>query len=422
MKKKAILLAILTVSLLMITGGCGKKNNVTVAGVNDTVVVGSDIVVEGPVTVEIYYANTLLTGFVGEEMELEELSAAALTDRLSSHNIVSTDTRVNGFWADEDGVTYHLDLSRQFKEYIKLMSEEGEYYVMGSLANTFLSAYDGEQIYITVDGSILETKHNTYTESLGWYNTEGAEDSGATDIGEIEDPEASVGDEAGEEELSTEDAYIIRDETEQSEVVDVHFPQISGLSDNEIEAAWNTYLLQVALAYEADGLLSYELNYSVTTQTPEFLSIVYYGSVYYDGAAHPYNYARTFNFDLTTLSQVRLADYADVNALAEKLIAGEYEVVSQNSREDVQTYLERIIAGDSLDAVGNSIFDLAGYDFDPTTGTYIANGYSYLKDGNVVLVMEAEHVLGDYVELMFTTAETTGTEGTTEEATEETVE
>ena len=146
------------------------ENSDGAVGQNDA---GSEAVQNVPVTVTLYHANTMLTGFVEEEVTLANLDSDHILAYLAGHNIVSTDTRTAGFDIRvEDGeVTLYLDLNRQFKDYIKLMSEDSEFYVMGALANSYLSAYVADRIVVTVDGKTLETKYNTYSEPLNWIET-----------------------------------------------------------------------------------------------------------------------------------------------------------------------------------------------------------------------------------------------------------
>lgn len=126
-----------------------------------------------PATVVLYHANTMLTDFVEEEVTLANLDSDHILAYLAGYNIVSTDTRTAKFDIQvADGVvTLHLDLNKQFKDYIKLMNADSEYYIMGALVNSYLSAYVADKIVVTVEGKVLETKYNSYADPIDWIET-----------------------------------------------------------------------------------------------------------------------------------------------------------------------------------------------------------------------------------------------------------
>lgn len=62
----------------------------------------------------------------------------------------------------DDKESIELDLNDAFAAYVSNMGSTGEYYTVGALCNTFLDAYDCEQIRITVEGDSLSTGHAEY--------------------------------------------------------------------------------------------------------------------------------------------------------------------------------------------------------------------------------------------------------------------
>lgn len=382
MRKRLLCLVGLVFTVILTTYACTSKKSEPVMAENDTEIVADDVS-ENAVTVTLFYANAMLTDFISEEVTLSKLSPEEIVDVMASHNIVSTDTRVLDFQVVEgDQTTLRLNLNKQFKEYIKLMSEEGEYYIIGSITDSFLSAYDADCILILVDGETLSTKYHDYTETLSFFTKEEIDDN------KSEEPELL------EEEISP-DHYEISDQHEQTDIIDVHFPQISGLSDKEKESTINTYLLQVAMGYEADCLLSYELNYEVKCQEGDFLAIAYYGYLYYDGAAYPSNYAISFNFNLYDGTCIRLKEIADLSEVSQKIKDGKFEIVnSEITVEDVLQYLtENNI---NLEEILNQ------FDIDAATGSYNAEGYSYQTNEGLFLLLKVNNALGDFAEIKLT--------------------
>lgn len=123
------------------------------------------------IPVVIYYGNDSADGLLTEEIAVGELTAETIIQELATKNIVSMDTKVNDFKTVESSkeVILHLDLSKEFAEYVGTMGTSGEYIVMGSLTNTFLDAFDGTSIVLSIDGNTLETGHSIYDTPLVEY-------------------------------------------------------------------------------------------------------------------------------------------------------------------------------------------------------------------------------------------------------------
>lgn len=62
-----------------------------------------------------------------------------------------------------------LDLSSEFLTFLNTMGTSGEYVVMGSVVNTYLTAFGLDRITITVEGKVPETGHSIYDEPLRMY-------------------------------------------------------------------------------------------------------------------------------------------------------------------------------------------------------------------------------------------------------------
>jgi len=56
----------------------------------------------------------------------------------------------------------NIDFNRSFADLICSMGTAGELMITGSVVNTFLSAFQAESVYFTVDGEILESGHVIY--------------------------------------------------------------------------------------------------------------------------------------------------------------------------------------------------------------------------------------------------------------------
>ena len=117
-----------------------------------------------PVNITIYYSNDDATGFDSEEVEIHSLTPEEVLNALVDKGTMAADVRILSFemTTAEGKTTIELDLNSEFSSYVSSMGSTGEYYVMGSVCNTFLDAYGCEQIKITVEGQVLSTGHAEY--------------------------------------------------------------------------------------------------------------------------------------------------------------------------------------------------------------------------------------------------------------------
>lgn len=117
-----------------------------------------------PVNITIYYSNDDATGFASEEVQIPSLTPEEVLKALVDKGAMAADVRILSFETTtaEGKATIELDFSSEFSSYVFSMGSTGEYYVMGSVCNTFLDAYDCEQIKITVEGQVLSTGHAEY--------------------------------------------------------------------------------------------------------------------------------------------------------------------------------------------------------------------------------------------------------------------
>lgn len=117
-----------------------------------------------PANILIYYSNDDATAFTSEEVQINSLSPEEVMNALIEKGAIAADVEILSFETTTvDGKsTILLDFNDAFASYISSMGSTGEYFVMGSICNTFLDAYDCEQIQVTVDGDTLSTGHAEY--------------------------------------------------------------------------------------------------------------------------------------------------------------------------------------------------------------------------------------------------------------------
>lgn len=129
----------------------------------------TEAVTEPPVlTFTVYSANDNADGFVETMAETTEITETIVMEKLIEAGVLSADTVLNSFEA-ADGTLY-LDFGSTFADQLMSMGTAGERMLMGGVVNTFLSAFGGDNVMITVDGEILESGHVVYDFPLEFFN------------------------------------------------------------------------------------------------------------------------------------------------------------------------------------------------------------------------------------------------------------
>lgn len=179
--------------------------------------------------------------------------------------------------------------------------------------------------------------------------------------------------------------------------VKVVYPQLIDMENTELQNTINENVKQMVMQeISEEGLTAYRLGYQVATQGTGILSVIFRGYCNYEGAAHPSNLIRTMNLDLTTGKNLRLKDYADMAQIVSGLeTASGYEIISEGvDLADFSAFLNNGYVTDYA-------MTLLDYDVDWNNQELIPAGYSAIRNNHVVLFVEAEHAMGDYVELEF---------------------
>lgn len=322
----------------------------------------------------IYYGNADADGFEQKEVMIKGLTPENLIGELRKLSVVSIDTEVKSF--EQDGKNLKLDLSKGFSGYLNMMGTSGEYIVMGGLVNTFLTAYDGENILITVEGETLETGHTSYEAPLVFFEPEKEQ--------ETETP-------------GTESAeplkYRLTDASDTENGRSVYYPQFVDMSDGNIQDQWNTAIREIAtgLKPETEEDVEYDtytVDYEIVACSTEFVSFVFrrdrgdYGKDVF-----------AINFDMVNRKCVRLRDWEDALDEAAHNLAtgGYYKIISKDTdREAFDEYMK--ITAPTADEYKEEFLQ---YDFDLTDLEKAPYGFSYIKDNTLVLVM---YISGDAAE------------------------
>ena len=68
-----------------------------------------------------------------------------------------------------EGSQLFLDFNAAFSDQLVTYGTAGELMMIGSVVNTFLSAYGADTVMITVDGQIMESGHVIYDFPLAYH-------------------------------------------------------------------------------------------------------------------------------------------------------------------------------------------------------------------------------------------------------------
>ena len=189
--KQAAALALLTLLLAgCAAGGAGEKQEneapaPPAASGNTAEETGQpDIAPLDEMEAELYLPNDNADGFVVVR-ETVDASPEGLVDALIAHGVLPEGTAVLRFETQSDGVetregdmvsyevgevSLTLDLSEEFLPAVTGTGTAGETMVLGSLVNTFLTAYHGKTLTLTCGGETVETGHNVYDAPLTFFD------------------------------------------------------------------------------------------------------------------------------------------------------------------------------------------------------------------------------------------------------------
>ncbi len=118
-----------------------------------------------PIT--LYVPNEDVTGFLQIRAEVPEIDVFEIFSALTEAGVLKEDAEANSL--EIQGTKLLLDVNDGFAAQINSYGTSGEYYMMGSIVNTLLTAYQTDTLFITANGKILEAGHSIYDYDLEFY-------------------------------------------------------------------------------------------------------------------------------------------------------------------------------------------------------------------------------------------------------------
>ena len=115
----------------------------------------------------LYYGDDNAEFILSKEVQVSEITAEAVIEQLISAGVLREGVAVNSLF--QDGSSLFIDFNQEFANLVCSMGTAGEYIIMGSTVNTFLSAFDAKVVTFTVNGEVLESGHVVYDAPLEFH-------------------------------------------------------------------------------------------------------------------------------------------------------------------------------------------------------------------------------------------------------------
>ena len=117
--------------------------------------------------INVYVSDEMAEHFVVVQESADVVDENTVFDALKAAGTIPQEASLLSFSNDGGAIT--LDISGEFASYVNMMGTSGEYMLLGSVVNTYLTAFDAQTVMFLSNGNPLETGHNVYFEPLGFF-------------------------------------------------------------------------------------------------------------------------------------------------------------------------------------------------------------------------------------------------------------
>lgn len=119
-------------------------------------------------TYRLYLPNDNADGFDIRDIDTTVITAESVLKELQDRGALPETVAINSFGSE--GTQLNIDFNRAFGDLVCSMGTAGELMITGSVVNTYLSAFQAESVFFTVEGEILESGHVIYDFPLTFVN------------------------------------------------------------------------------------------------------------------------------------------------------------------------------------------------------------------------------------------------------------
>lgn len=195
-----------------------------------------------------------------------------------------------------------------------------------------------------------------------------------------------------------ENSYnVITEKFTKGDAIVISYPIITGLSDSSTQQRVNNLLKTEAFSeftdYSKDQGINIEdlalsMEYEISYQNNNFLSVCYKGYVYLQGAAYPRSLFTTVNIDMNEGKRIKLSDMVNLDyELVQKVEEELYSYIDKNP--DWAVVYRQELNNDLLDELVNTDYELGA-----DCNSYFTNQYLGLR-------FSTQHAAGDHFEIEF---------------------
>lgn len=122
--------------------------------------------------INVYVSDEMAEHFVILQESADVVDENTVFDALKSAGTIPQEATLLSF--SNDGGALTLDMSAEFADRVRTMGTSGEYMLLGSVVNTYLTAFDAQTVTLLSNGNPLETGHNVYSEPMGFFEDNAA--------------------------------------------------------------------------------------------------------------------------------------------------------------------------------------------------------------------------------------------------------
>lgn len=193
-------------------------------------------------------------------------------------------------------------------------------------------------------------------------------------------------------------SYIIKSSSYNEKKVEISFPYVDGISDMKKQKKINEIIKDEAFVvfndfYEgqADDL-SLEINYTITWESENLLSIQYYGYSFDKGAAHTLDLLYTVNLDMNKGCKLMLKDIINIDKNFVNKYKN-YEIADPDKNQIQVGAFKYILDTHSTDDLLRSF---NGADTSFNNSDYV---FSYFRDDALGISINVPYVAGNHLEI-----------------------
>ncbi len=122
--------------------------------------------------INVYVSDDTAEHFVILQESADVVDENTVFDALKAAGTIPQEATLLSFSNDGGAIT--LDVSAEFASVVGTMGTSGEYMLLGSVVNTYLTAFDAQTVTLLSNGNPLETGHNVYFEPMGFFEDNAA--------------------------------------------------------------------------------------------------------------------------------------------------------------------------------------------------------------------------------------------------------